>query len=202
MDEVPMEVKLMFMKRLDIVEDKINYIEVITHTNELYDKYKNKQLTVREIKLIEYFIPFNYIPHFRDHFRYYEVSLFVAYAFRIIRPNIIDFKSNDTNHPTSSIKNRRWDHNYFKHKLLILNYSEDEEEYKLMIRILNHITSSDVDQVCTRIEFLLYHFYIEFVERKNITKKEDVITSINSFFDLFNGDEQASNCETCKLFIQ
>ena len=118
MDKLPTELIVKIANRCHTVCDRITFIGAITHNDQLLEKYKDKELTQNEIRIIKYFITFDYIPYSYLYFERYKKMFLNAYVYKEKDSNLLKFKPNYANiHSTSSIRNRRDVHNFFKIKL-------------------------------------------------------------------------------------
>lgn len=205
MDKLPTELIIKIVNSCNTVCDQIAFIGAITHNDQLLEKYNHKHLVPQEIKLIESYITFYYIPYSEQYFDYYWGLCYDACIHRIIGLDLLDYKPNYTNlHSTSSNRNRGNIHNFFKTTLKKLLPFETDKLFILMIKILDYVTSEKVDQVCLNMEWLLCMFYQDLEDKLNrytFKKKERTKISLLYFFILYYGEKENSSCETCKQFL-
>lgn len=207
MDKLPIEMIKKIINNLPCytaidVLDIISFISAITHKHELLERYIYNKITEDDIKIIKYFIPLDHIPSSSQYCQKYLVIFSMACRGNQDNSRLLDYKPNKTNyHSTSSNTNRRHIHNCIKNKLMKLNLPKSKQ-FKLMIKILNYITSKEVDQVCLNMEWLLYLFYMNFLDslsRPNIAK--DVKENIEYFFVQICKECHNDSCKTCSLIL-
>lgn len=211
MDKLPMEIIIKIVNKLTRLNDQLNYIGTKTRNKNLLKKYNNKELTEYDIKVIKYFISFDYIPFSYAYLDKYTHIFCLAYYKDLSSMNeekvgdkILDYRPNYKNcHSTSSTRNRRYVHNYFKHRFIELDLS-DNKHFNSIIKVLKYITSKEVDQVCVLIEWLLYIIYhrITNIESRKLKSFREIVTfQFDYFFKLFPNNKQDDSCETCRQLI-